>query len=79
MSEKLTFKAAGSYGMQSAVADGFLYIRIPTDRKLAKAPGVDPNTGKAKVYHMQASTGGWTGVDGTDIRLSLNAGFKGGA
>lgn len=73
------FQPTGNYGVDAAVdtANGFVYLRIHADKAKARQPGIDEKTGKAKVYHMAASTGGWTSINGTDLRVSLNAGFKG--
>lgn len=73
------FAPTGNYGIDAAVdsGNGFVYLRLSTDKSKARAPGMDEKTGKPKVYHMQASTGGWTSINGTDLRVSLNAGFKG--
>lgn len=71
MSKELSFAKVGNFGLEAAIDGDNLILRMPNNRNAAKPVPA------GKTYAMTASSGGWTSIPGTDVRVSLNAGFKG--
>jgi hypothetical protein len=67
-SKAISFANIGSFGVAVAQDGDDLLIRIPL-----KGDGVKSQSGKMT---LKASTGGWTNVPGTDLRLNVMAGCK---
>lgn len=66
---ELTFAPIGQFGLSAAVTPEAVYLRIDADKKAAK-----PSASGKMV--MSGSTGGFTPVPGSELKISVNAGFS---
>lgn len=65
----LSYAPVGEFGIEVAQDGEHLHIRLPKSSANARLS----QSGKMKIT---ASTGGWTNIPGTDIRMNLNTGVR---